>query len=285
MERKAAQSRPEPALYLSIPRKEASRRIAARIERGIELKAHSVHDEKTFEERQKAYWTWNEYNEEMLRRIFTSAEIADEYALWAGIACDEQHRGEVRELYESIDDKIRRLSYINERLGLIPLAPGVGPAQPAPKGETTGMAGGEVFVVHGRDEVVCEAVARFISRLGLTPVIFHEEASQGRTLVEKLEHHGNVGYAVVLLTPDDVGGSCSKELQFRAQQDVVLELGYFIGRLGRDHVCAVHRGELELPSDYMGAIYIPFDGSGDWRLTLAKELKAAGFSVDMNKAL
>jgi len=209
--------------------------------------------------------------------------------LWAGIACDEQHLGEVRELYESIEDKLRRLNFINERLELIPLAPGIGPAQPAPKVEATGMAGGEVFVVHGRDEVVCEAVARFISRLELTPVILHEqaheEASQGRTLVEKLEHHGNVGYAVVLLTPDDVGGSCSKELQFRAQQDVVLELGYFIGRLGRDHVCAVHRGELELPSDDMSVIYIPFDGSGGWRLTLAKGLKAAGFPVDMNKAL
>jgi predicted nucleotide-binding protein len=285
MARKTAQPLPERALYLSIPRKEAGRRIAARIERGIELKAHYIRDEKTFEERQKAYWTWNEYNEEMLRRIFTSPEIADEYALWAGTVCDQQHLGEVQELYESIDDKLRRLNFINERLELIPIAPGIDRAQPAPKGEAAGIASSEVFVVHGHDEAVCEAVARFISRLDLTPVILHEEASQGRTLVEKLEHHGNVGYAVVLLTPDDVGGSCSKDLQPRALQNIVLELGYFIGRLGRDHVCAVHRGELELPSDYMGVIYIPFDGSGDWRLILARELKAAGFPVDMNKAL
>ena len=66
---------------------------------------------------------------------------------------------------------------------------------------------------------------------------------------------------------------------------MVLELGYFLGRLGRDRVCALHRGELDLPSDYMGVIYIPFDGAGGWRLQLAKELKAAGFGVDMNKAL
>jgi len=65
----------------------------------------------------------------------------------------------------------------------------------------------------------------------------------------------------------------------------VLELGYFVGRLGRQRVCAIHRGELELPSDYMGVIYVPFDGSGGWRLLLAKELKAAGFPVDMNRAL
>jgi len=66
---------------------------------------------------------------------------------------------------------------------------------------------------------------------------------------------------------------------------VILELGYFLGRLGRDRVCALHRGELELPSDYMGVIYIPFDNGGCWRLSLAKELKAAHFDVDMNKAL
>lgn len=94
-----------------------------------------------------------------------------------------------------------------------------------------------------------------------------------------------MAYAIVLLTPDDVGGKTAQELQPRARQNVVLELGYFLGRLGRDRVCGLHRGELELPSDYMGVVYIAFDAGGGWRLQLAKELKAAGFTVDMNKAL
>ena len=140
-------------------------------------------------------------------------------------------------------------------------------------------------MVHGHDDAVREAIARFISKLDITPVILHEEASEGRTIVEKLEHHGDVGYAIVLLTPDDVGGTSPDKLQSRARQNVVLELGYFFGRLGRDHVCALYKGELELPSDFLGVIYIPFDSGGGWRLPPAKELKAAGLSVDMNKAI
>jgi predicted nucleotide-binding protein len=141
-----------------------------------------------------------------------------------------------------------------------------------------------VFVVHGHDEGARETVARFIGNLGLAPIILHAQVSQGRTIVEKLERHGDVGYAVVLLTPDDVGGTNPANLHPRARQNVILELGYFLGRLGRDRVCALYRGELELPSDYMGVIYIPFDSGGGWRLSVAKELTAADFDVDMNKA-
>jgi predicted nucleotide-binding protein len=94
-----------------------------------------------------------------------------------------------------------------------------------------------------------------------------------------------LGMLWVLLTPDDVGGTDPADLQPRARQNVILELGYFLGRVGRDRVCALYRGELELPSDYMGVIYIRFDSGGGWRLSLAKELKAADFDVDMNKAL
>lgn len=286
MARKTAQPPPDTPLYLVLPREEASRKIGERIERGTELKARPIHTEQVFEEVQRAYWTWSEYNEEMLRRMFTSPKIAEEYGVSIGFATGAERylEEEVRELHDSIDGEIRRLSSINERLELIPLAPGIGPAQPAARPAAT-VASGKVFVVHGHDEAVREAVARFISRLDLTPIILHEQASQGRTIVEKLEHHGDVGYAVVLLTPDDVGGTSPEGLRSRARQNVVLELGYFVGRLGRDHVCAVHRGELELPSDYMGVIYIPFDSGGGWRVHLAKELKAAGFPVDMNKVL
>jgi predicted nucleotide-binding protein len=89
----------------------------------------------------------------------------------------------------------------------------------------------------------------------------------------------------VLLTPDDVGGVSASELQSRARQNVVLELGYFMARLGRQNVCAIYRGDLELPSDYMGVIYVPFDTGGAWRFLLAKELKAAGFPMYLNNAI
>jgi predicted nucleotide-binding protein len=142
-----------------------------------------------------------------------------------------------------------------------------------------------VFVVHGSDEAARESTARFLTTLDLTPIVLHEQASEGRTLVEKLEQYGEVAFAVVLLTPDDVGGTTPDTLRARARQNVVLELGYFLGRLERKRVCALYKGDLELPSDYMGVVYVPLDTAGGWRLHLAKELKAAGLHVDLNKAL
>ena len=110
-----------------------------------------------------------------------------------------------------------------------------------------------VFVVHGHDEGTRETVARFLMQLNFDPIILHEQANQGRTVMEKVEAHGNVDFAVVLLTPDDEG--CAKDgiPEPRARQNVLLELGYFLGRLGRDKVCALKRGTVEIPSDFAGA--------------------------------
>jgi len=107
------------------------------------------------------------------------------------------------------------------------------------------------------------------------------------TVIEKLERHADVRFAVVLLTPDDEGRSLADAAgaRPRARQNVILELGYFTGRLGRRAVCALHRGALELPSDYLGVVYVAIDEGGGWQLKLAKELRAAGFPIDMNKAI
>ena len=144
-----------------------------------------------------------------------------------------------------------------------------------------------VFVVHGHDDAARETVARFLERLDVEAIVLHEQPNEGRTVIEKLEHCANVDFAVVLLTPDDLGAANtdSANLQSRARQNVVLELGYFVGRLGRKKVCAMHKGALELPSDYLGVVYISFDSGGGWRLHLAKELKSCGFNIDMNRAL
>jgi len=135
-------------------------------------------------------------------------------------------------------------------------------------------------------------VARFIEHCGITPVILHEETDQGRTIIEKFEQNADVDFAVVLLTPDDVGcaradfGDNKDALQPRARQNVILELGFFIGKLGRNHVCALRRGEVELPSDFSGVIYTPYDGADEgWKIKLVREMKAAGLPIDLNKAL
>lgn len=108
----------------------------------------------------------------------------------------------------------------------------------------------KIFIVHGHDEGAREAVARFLERLGFVPIILHEQANRGRTVIEKVEAHSDVSFAVVLLTPDDEGCVRGGSLEPRPRQNVLLELGFFIGKLGRDRVCALKRGTVEIPSDF-----------------------------------
>ncbi len=149
----------------------------------------------------------------------------------------------------------------------------------------SGMGQPRVFLVHGRDEAAKETVARFLERLNLQVLILHEQANEGRTLVEKFEAHSNVDYAVVILTPDDAGHPSSEpeNAMPRARQNVVFELGYFYGLLRRSRVCALYRSGIELPSDLNGVAYVPFEA--DWKLLLAREIKAAGIFVDLNLAV
>lgn len=144
----------------------------------------------------------------------------------------------------------------------------------------------KVFIVHGHDEHAREAVARLINEQGLKSIILHEQANSGQTIIEKFEKESeDTAFAVILLTPDDFGGSQkSPNIQnARARQNVILELGYFIGKLGRNRVCALRKGNIENPSDYSGVLYIDMDSSDSWKYKLAKEMKNAGLSVDLNK--
>jgi len=148
--------------------------------------------------------------------------------------------------------------------------------------------GGRVFVVHGHDEGSREAVARFLETLQLVPVVLHEQPNKGRTIIEKFMDYSDVAFAVVLLTADDKGGSVKAditELRPRARQNVLLELGFFIGALGRDRVCPLYEDGVEIPSDYQGVLFVKLDSAGVWRLLLARELKAAGLPIDLNNAV
>ena len=145
----------------------------------------------------------------------------------------------------------------------------------------------KVFVIHGHDESARETVARFLERMRLEPVILHEQPNMGRTIIEKFEDYADVKFAVVLLTPDDVGAleTCRADLRPRARQNVVFEFGYFIGKLGRGRVCALVKGDIERPSDSDGVLYVPLDENNGWKLRLLRELKAVGFELDANQAL
>lgn len=140
-----------------------------------------------------------------------------------------------------------------------------------------------VFIVHGRDNLIKETTARFLEKLGLNPIILHEKPDKGRTIIEKFEDHSaEAGFAVILLTPDDVGRLASESETSsspRARQNVIFEMGYFYGNLGRGKVCALYHG-VEQPSDLHGVLYIQVDEAGAWKTRLASELKAAGIKAD-----
>ena len=147
--------------------------------------------------------------------------------------------------------------------------------------------GVEVFLVHGRDDAAREKVARMLSDFELEVVILAEQPNEGRTVIEKFEQNAlDVGFAVVLLTADDVGyyvGDDPSTARYRARQNVILEPGYFLAALGRNRVSALIAPSVEQPSDIHGLVYIPLDPEAAWRLLLARELKAAGLDVDMNR--
>lgn len=143
----------------------------------------------------------------------------------------------------------------------------------------------EVFIVHGHDDGVKNEVARFIEKMNFTAIILHEQASGGKTIIEKIEANADVGFAVVLYTPCDMGrAQADKTLQPRARQNVVFEHGYMIGKLGRNRVCALVKGDTEKPTDIAGIVYISMD-NGNWHVDLAKEMRAAGYPIDMNKVI
>ena len=148
-----------------------------------------------------------------------------------------------------------------------------------------------IFVVHGHDGALKNELARLLERLGLQPVILAEQAERGQELLSKLRSHlADVGYAFILLTPDDFGGSTAspEERSPRARQNVIFEHGLLLGLLGADRVCAIVKGRVELPSDIEGVVMKQLEvhrGVESVALELAKELVAAGYRIDLNTLL
>jgi predicted nucleotide-binding protein len=269
---------------LRVARSQLDAEIAERLELGQQLLERSVESADELKQARDAYYTWDEFNEQLLRRRFTSGEVADTYrGVIIGVGGNGTPQQELRWLHEDIDRKRRRLESIRQQLGLY-----------GPEVKETGMTGttvrspqgNKVFLVHGHDGDIKLQVAEFLERItGERPIILHEQADSSRTIIEKFEEYASeAGFAVVLLTADDVGrAQGAASLSPRARQNVVLELGFFFGALGRRRVVALYEQGVELPSDIAGVLYKPL--TGNWHTELAKELRAAEIDIDMGKLL
>lgn len=191
--------------------------------------------------------------------------------------------------HESITEKLRRLDSIVERLELYPLAQSVQTSEVAKHSPSEARTrSNKVFVVHGHDEVAKTNLEVFLHEIGLEPIVLHRQADEGLTVIEKFEKHADVGYAFILLTPDEVAylakdeqvDDASRKKEKRARPNVIFEFGYFVGRLGRSKVCCIYTGDVTLPSDVNGLIYKRFEKSvEEVAYGIMKDLKASGYDV------
>ncbi len=200
----------------------------------------------------------------------------------------------VEEQKSIIRDKIAYIRGFIDRLDLIPciVEETVKPTKEA------NIDKNKVFIVHGHNASLKIEVARTIEQMGLQAIILQEQEDFGNTIIEKFEANASdIGFAVVLLTGDDLGVSKkdlereAKEKVFkatyrpRARQNVVFEMGYFIGKLDRAHVFELMEEGVEGPGDLAGVLYASVDEEGMWKVKLAKRLKAVGYLVNVERII
>jgi len=283
-----------PLTKLAVPRQQASRLINLQIKKGQDI-MHMRITRPTGRSKDvlDSIWDplrkWDDFNSTLLRRLFTDDSIASKYDSSVSFSSAKNLTDYVDKIFEFHRVKTRDLESIKDRLPLFGTE-----KTAAVKAEEGVPIGKRIFIVHGHDEGAKQTVARFLENLDLEVIILHEQPDKGKTIIEKLEANSSdvdIGYAVVLLTPDDLGSTVSKgdknrpklPLKKRARQNVVFELGYFIAKLGRERVRALYTEGVKLPSDYKGVLYTEFDSTGAWKLELAREIKAVGIELDLNK--
>lgn len=280
---------PKATLELLVSPDEAESKLTERIEKGKEILELSPRSHEEFKETQRKYYKWDDFNVELLKRQFTTDELSEEYSAFVGsfaVSMDGPSLGEeIRDLKDDVENKIHRIESIIERLELIPVSAALS-SSPATESNKQKIDRSKVFIVHGHDNEAKLEVARFVTKIGFEPIIIHEQVSASKTIIEKIEAYSDVGFGVVIYTPCDVGAKSddAENLNGRARQNVVFEHGFLIGKLGRPNVCPLVKGNVETPNDISGVVYTSMDNA-NWQLELAKELREAGYTVDMNKVI
>ena len=277
---------------LLVSREEAHRKIQARIEKGQQLRARPIDSDDELDKVGLKANNWSTYNANLLMILFDTPVLVDEYTKFyykrltygeadSILICNPRvsdiHQYRVCTYRADIEDSINSLEGICDRLELYN----------EPSNMLQSTLGNNVFIMYGHDEVAKHASAGFLRKLDLNPIILDEQANRGQTIIEKFEEYaGKADFAIVLLTPDDVGGPNGEgKLKPRARQNVILELGYFLCGVGRKRVCALYKEGVELPSDIHGIVYVAMDHSNGWQLQLAREMKQAGLPINLEKLL
>jgi len=258
--------------------------------KGIELIKDQIGKAKALRQTQitdAVYEAWRTTLHDLLRNVFGKNNETVNSIVSAGNCYGAAFGGydeynQIEERKEKLEALVHYLENAIEQLNLRVVAVPSEKVKPVdPKGKNA------VFIVHGHAEGLREKVARLLQEQGIKPIILAEAENEGLTVIEKLEKQANiVGYAIVLLTSDDLG--CSKAeapqgMAPRARQNVILEMGFFIAKLGRERVCILREQDVNIPSDVTGVVYTDIDSGDAWKLRVGKELRHVGFSFDLNK--
>lgn len=260
--------------------------------RGYDMFGGGGHAAKEYDkEAQNAFFNefhkWDARNEEIFTRAFADANNTDLDG-YRQTGRSYFFSDVVVEQKEIITKLVAYLQGFIDRIDLIPCD-----AESAMTEKSkVEMSADKVFIVHGHGELAKITAARTLEQLGLKPIILHEQEDYGNTIIEKFESNAtDIGFAVVLLTADDLGIS-RKDIEKsntenrepkaskRARQNVVFEMGYFMGKLDRAHVFLLLEDGVEKPGDLDGIVYTPIDSEGMWKIKLAKRLKAVGYKVN-----
>ncbi len=274
---------------LNISREDFKQQVQERIEKGKKLNDSTISSIEQLETNEKSYKKWDDYNKELLSSSFTviSNKYLQEYKVAGNMLGVEQVMRGVDinspqfrkwKIKEFLKVRIQSLESIFERIDLIPTQI----INTENEFKNNSMKSKNVFIIHGHNEEMKKNVQLMLERIGLNAIVLHERPDKGRTIIDKLIEEGaEAKYAIALLSPDDQHTDGSGH----ARQNVVLEIGYFLGKLGRNNVRLLKKGNTTIPSDLQGILYDDYDTKGGWKVKLAKEMKSVGLEIDNDKLI
>lgn len=276
-------------VILTISNTEFIDKLEKRIIIGEELFNRDISNQNELKIVNSYYKFWTDYNSEMLKQVFNieSNDYMNSYNQ-AGYTIIGQmgvvENNPLQTFKNLVKFKLDNLNSLLRRADLLKSQLTINTSNSNAEFKTS-LSKTEVFIVHGHNEDAKTKTARFIEKLGLKPIILHEQASGSKTVIEKIETFSNVGFGIVLYTPCDIGGKNEENPNYknRARQNVVFEHGFLIGKIGRENVCALIKGEVEIPNDISGVVYVKMDNEDAWHLKVARELRNSGYEIDMNK--
>jgi predicted nucleotide-binding protein len=258
-----------------------------RVKIGQELYDRKINTQEEFSKIKEEYSEWDDWNSEYLKQAFNieQNEYRSDYDNSEPIIFRMMKRQTPTQDLMDFKEKVKRKTAVLKKLRKKSDLLKVNITLVAPeKLESVEVDKSKVFIVHGHDEEIKTKAARFVEKLGFEAIILHEQASSSKSIIEKIERYSDVGFAIILYTPCDLGSKNkeNEKLKTRARQNVVFEHGFFIGKIGRENVCALVKEDTETPNDISGVVYISIDEAGGWMLSVAKEMKESGFEIDMN---